>query len=207
MIFVQPFQAAHGGQFFRWWHGEPPAVAQLFDLTLDVPAGFRREHLDQGCTGGYGSGVQVDELGDPLGDPVGHAGDHEAGVAVAQKDDVVQILELDEVDDVLYVRLEVHLGTGEVLPFAQAREGDGVDVVTVFSQAPGDGLPAPASQPRAADQNVGSSSAEPPRDPLDSNDSIPTLQRSGKLPETIHELKADRGYASRTASSVREASS
>jgi hypothetical protein len=67
----------------------------------------------------------------------------------------VEVLELDEVDHVGYVGLEVDLGRGEVHSFGEAGEGGGVDVVVLLSQLPGDLLPAPSSQPAAADEHVG----------------------------------------------------
>jgi hypothetical protein len=41
-----------------------------------------------------------------------------------------------------------------VHPFAQTREGDGIDVVPLLSESPGDFLPTPAPQPTSTDQDV-----------------------------------------------------
>ena len=58
--------------------------------------------------------VEVDELPDSLGDVVGHAGDHHAAVAVADEDDVGEVLVVQHRGDVRDVRVEVGLGGGEV---------------------------------------------------------------------------------------------
>ena len=55
-------------------------------------------------------GVEVDEPADAVGGPVGDAGDHHAAVAVADEDDVAQVLEREHVDDVGDVRVEVDVG-------------------------------------------------------------------------------------------------
>jgi hypothetical protein len=73
---------------------------------------------------------------------------------VPKKYDVVQIFELDEVCHIGNVSVEVHLGTGEVHPFAQAGEGSGIHIVSFFSESTGDGTPTPAPEPSATDQYV-----------------------------------------------------
>src|SRR5918994_612030 len=155
MIVVQAFQATHFGQLLGGWHGEAPAVAQLRDLSLDVLSGLRWERFDQGAAGRYRAGVEVDELRDALRDPVGHARYHDGGVTVSQENDVVEVLELHEVDDILYVRLQVYFRAGEMRPLAQPGEGDGVGVVALVPQPAGYGLPAPATEPGTTDQHVG----------------------------------------------------
>jgi hypothetical protein len=138
-----------------WRHGEPPAAAQLLHLPLDVASGFGRESLDEGGAVGERSGVQIHQLGDAIGHPVGHARDHKTGVAVPQEHDVVvEILELYELDHVGDMGFEVDFGACEVHPFAQAGEGDGIDIVTLLSESTGDSLPTPAPEPTTTDQHV-----------------------------------------------------
>ena len=66
----------------------------------------------------------------------------------------MEILELDEIDHVGDVGFEVDLGRGEVHPFAQACEGDGIDVVPLLSEPAGYSPPTPAPEPTPTDQHV-----------------------------------------------------
>ena len=128
----------------RGRHWKSPAVAQLLYLSLDACSGFGREHLDEGGAVGERRIVKVHQPGDSLGDPVRRACNHKTRVAMPQENDIVQILELEKVNDILYVSLQIHLRSSKMHPFTESREGDWVGVVTVISQPAGDGLPTPA---------------------------------------------------------------
>jgi hypothetical protein len=66
----------------------------------------------------------------------------------------VEIFELDEIDHVGDMGFEVDLGRGEVHPFAQTGEGDGIGIVPLLSELAGDSLPTPAAEPTTSDQHV-----------------------------------------------------
>jgi hypothetical protein len=77
------------------------------------------------------------------------------GVAVPDEHQVVEVLELDQVHHVAYVGVEVDLGAGQVRPLAQTGERDGVGVVAVVAELAGHGLPRPAAEPGAWNQDEG----------------------------------------------------
>jgi hypothetical protein len=57
---------------------------------------------------------------EPVGRTFGRPGNHHPTVTVANQDHVAQILVLEDVDHVLYMRIEVDLGVGKVRAFSQA---------------------------------------------------------------------------------------
>jgi hypothetical protein len=115
-------------------------------LPLNVRSGFGRGRVDEGETARERPCVQVHHLRDALGDPIRRARNHEGRVAVAEEEDVVEVLKLDEVDYVGYVGFEVDFRTREVHPFAQAGEGYRIAVVPLLSESAGYGQDQPPSQ-------------------------------------------------------------
>ena len=77
------------------------------------------------------------------------------GVAVADQDDVVQVLSLDQVDDVGDVGVQVDLGRGLVGAVPQPGERHRVDLVALAAELVGDRLPGPTAEPGPWDENVG----------------------------------------------------
>lgn len=84
-------------------HGVGPC-GSLHPLTgrgvdVDRRLAVRRDH-----------GVEVDQLGDALWYPVGDALDDQAGVAVSDEHDLLELLRLEQTGDVVDVCLQSHLG-------------------------------------------------------------------------------------------------
>src|SRR3990172_3806448 len=90
-----------------------PCVAPLSPLPPPLPprgrAAAATEVVDR-LPVARQEGVQVDEVGDALRHAVRRARDDHAAVAVADEDEVAQVLVLDDVDHVLDVSAEVRLG-------------------------------------------------------------------------------------------------
>ncbi len=104
------------------------------------------------AVGGHG-GVEVDQLRQALGHPLGHPGDDHPAEAVADQDDVAQVLVLQHVDDVGDEVVEVDGRAGEVDALAEAGAGRGVDVVAGRPQQRRDRVPDEGAGPLAGDQD------------------------------------------------------
>jgi hypothetical protein len=89
-----------------------------------------------------------------LRNAIGRAGDHETPVAVADQDDLGQVLVPQQVHQVGDVRVEVGLRRGQVDALGEAGVAQRVDVVAVRPQRVRDGLPGPRAQPETGNQYV-----------------------------------------------------
>jgi hypothetical protein len=133
---------------------QEPAFAPLLDEPAHPLALRRRAEVDVRLTWRQRARVHVHELSQALGRPVGDAGDDHAGVAVPGQHDVVQVRVGHRVEDVGDVRVEVHVGTGQVDPVAQAGEGHRVHFVPAFPQRARHFAPRPRAEPGPSDEYV-----------------------------------------------------
>jgi hypothetical protein len=88
-------------------------------------------------------------VADTVGRAVRRTGDHHPAVAVADQDDVLQILEVHQFHDILDVTVEVHTAAEKMLAFAQSSQRWRENIVSVRAQQACDGLVAPAAVPTA----------------------------------------------------------
>jgi hypothetical protein len=90
----------------------------LCHLPLGVLPDLRELGVEEKYAVGGRTAVEVDELGNALGNSIGCACDHDPRLAVPKEHVVAKVLELDKINDVRYVRIQVHLRVGQVVAFA-----------------------------------------------------------------------------------------
>jgi hypothetical protein len=98
-------------------------------------------------------GIQVHDLSDVLWRAIGGAGYHDAGRAVPDEDDLVQILVFQNVDDVVDVDVEADSCGSEMAPFAEPRQCGREYKVSVLPEQRHHLLPEPAPMPGRVNQN------------------------------------------------------
>ncbi len=70
-----------------------------------------------------------------------------------REDGLLDVLVLEQPDDVADVGVQRDVGSEQVGSVGEARQGWGVDQVSLCSQPVGDSLPAPAAVPTAMDED------------------------------------------------------
>ena len=140
-------------ELFPRWEGQPPTGAlDRHSLSIDF-AQVGRIEIDEAYAVRQRRGVDVDQLRKLLCESIRDCCDHQAGVAVADEDDVGQSFVLDQVEDVGDVRVEIDLRIAQVLSFAESSERHRMDFMTVGSQRLRDGVPGPSAEPESGNQH------------------------------------------------------
>ena len=92
-------------------------------------------------------GINVDELFNTVGHAVSHASDNHATVTVSNENDVVQVFPDDVVNEIVDMGVEINVGAGQMVAFAESGQGGAADFVTVGGQDLIHLLPIPAAAP------------------------------------------------------------
>ena len=95
----------------------------------------------------------VHQTPDPIAHTIGDAGNRDAREGMADENDIIELLESDDAADVRDVRLQTHIGTGQVLTLAAARAGGCEHAVPLGFQQRPHVPPHPAAVPGAVDQD------------------------------------------------------
>ena len=79
---------------------------------------LRRQPVEQRLTVLHDPRIEIDEVPDARRLRVGDAGDHRSAIAVADENDIVEILEPQHVRDVPAVQVDVDIGRQQMRPLA-----------------------------------------------------------------------------------------
>jgi len=94
-------------------------------------------------------------VGDPFGHVIGGASNHHAARAVADEDDVAQVLVFDDVGDVADMYFKSDFRPRQVRALAEPGQRRSEHLVPLRTQQRRELFPAPAAEPSRMDQYIG----------------------------------------------------
>src|SRR5690606_20428778 len=98
-------------------------------------------------------GIKIHEVRESFWDSVGHATDGHTGKTVADKNDLIQLFSQNELNKILYERVQCDGLGQQVCAVTHACEAGSENPMTGSAQPVSNRLPAPASVPRTVGKN------------------------------------------------------